>query len=197
MKTLMFRSQIEEYCRTKLRLNDFTFTPDGVNVRGDVWLFNQNLRELPFHFNEVDGSFYCHKNRLTTLMGAPRIVTGDFMCNGNNLKSLQHCPKHVGGVFYAYENFIINLFYAPLTVGKDFLLRDNDIESLYHPFDINVGGDVMIDNMDLPKEFSKVKNLDYRLFLKYQRHYEVWDADQQFDPESFKLLVEEIKDGLL
>lgn len=172
-------------------------TSDGVNVKGDVWLYDYGLKKLPFMFNKVDGNFYCHKNKLTSLLGAPNIVTGDFLCNNNQLTSLEYSPKVVGGNFYGYENSIKDLFYAPLSVGGDLQLYDNDISTLYNPFDINVSGEVLIDCIDLPKEFSKVKKLDYRLFLKYQRHFEIWNADQDFDPLAFKLLVEEIKDGLL
>lgn len=193
----MFGSEISKYCQERLLLKNFEVTSNGVNVKGDVWLYDYDLKKLPFMFNKVDGNFYCHRNKLTTLLGAPKIVTGDFLCNNNRLTSLQYGPKEVGGNFYAYENFIRDLFYAPLSIGGDLQLYDNDISTLYHPFDINVLGDVLIDNIDLPKEFSKVKNLDYSLFLKYQRHFEVWDADQEFDPAAFKLLVEEIKDGLL
>jgi hypothetical protein len=58
-----------------------------VNVTGDVYLTNLNLREIPITFGKVDGNFYCYHNRLTSLSGCPSEVCGlIFDCSHNKKK---------------------------------------------------------------------------------------------------------------
>ena len=194
---MLNRREITEYCVYKLDLNDFEITNQGVNVNGDVWFNDMLLDKIPFKFNKVNGNFLCHQNKLLNLQGAPNIVTGDFYCQSNRLSTLYGGPMQVGGNYYAYANWISNLYHSPLIIGGDFLLMDNNISSIYNNFDINVSGQVLIDVIDLPNEFIKMRKLDFRTFLKYQRHFEVWNNKKKLNITSFDMLVEEIKDGLL
>ena len=84
----------------------YEITSDGVDVHQDVKLYEGNLPELPFQFNEVHGSFACRDNGLQSLRGSPRLVHADFNCSSNKLTSLEHAPKVVHGNFYCYDNQI-------------------------------------------------------------------------------------------
>ena len=70
-------------------------------IQGDVDLGNLYLKELPSILTnvKVTGTFYCHGNKLTSLVGAPNSVGKDFNCHGNNLKSLVGAPSSVVGYF--------------------------------------------------------------------------------------------------
>lgn len=58
-----------------------------VNVTGDVYLTNLNLREIPITFGKVDGNFYCEHNELMSLVGCPSEVCGlIFDCSHNKKK---------------------------------------------------------------------------------------------------------------
>jgi len=117
-----------------------------VNVRGDVYLANLHLKELPITFRAVGGSFNCADNNLTSLEGCPSKVGGDFDCrfnslaylercslevdgnfdcSHNSLKSLAGCPKKVGGSFDCSYNKLTSLGSCPTKVSKDFYCSSN------------------------------------------------------------------------
>ena len=77
-------------------------------IRGDVDLGNLYLKELPSILTNVSvvGYFYCHGNKLTSLVGAPSSVVGNFYCDNNNLTSLAGAPASVGGYFNCSGNDI-------------------------------------------------------------------------------------------
>ena len=54
-------------------------------------------------FGKVSGDFYCQRNQLTSLEGAPQEVGGDFDCKDNNLTSLAGAPQEMGGRFWCDE----------------------------------------------------------------------------------------------
>jgi len=95
----LFESQeqlIHEFMK-KYEIENYTITPEGVDVHQNVHLFNRKLTEFPFQFNIVHGFFECSDNKLESLQGAPRVVHGSFYCDNNKIKSLQFCPKFVEG----------------------------------------------------------------------------------------------------
>ena len=51
----------------------------------------------------MGGDFYCHKNPLQTLEGAPRTVGGDFFCHKNSLRTLEGAPETIAGEFDSDE----------------------------------------------------------------------------------------------
>ena len=69
-------------------LDDLKGATEPVNVTGDVSLRELALTRLPVKFGEVGGDFWCSRNQLTSLEGAPSQVCGDFACSGNKLTSL-------------------------------------------------------------------------------------------------------------
>jgi len=126
----------------------YTINDDGsIDVNGDVNLNNKKLAKIPFKFRNVSGGFYCHRNRLTSLEGAPNTVGGNFCyCSNNHLTSLDGAPNFVGGNFYCYDNpnlsytelFKIidnvkgNIYYSSKTIpeDKDKIRRDRDVKGV-------------------------------------------------------------------
>ena len=53
---------------------------------------------------EVVGYFDCSYNKLTSLKGAPTIVSGNFYCYNNKLTSLEGAPTTVGEYFNIENN---------------------------------------------------------------------------------------------
>ncbi len=80
-----------------------------VNVAGNMFLINLKLERLPVRFGAVGGDFYCHKNRLTSLEGAPVTVGGNFSCRNNRLTSLEGAPSTVGRHFSCSNNRLTSL----------------------------------------------------------------------------------------
>jgi hypothetical protein len=71
------------------RYINYTINDDyTIDVDRDVDLFGKNLYEFPkfIQFNNVNGSFYCNKNHLSSLRGCPRYVNGIFYCNINEIQ---------------------------------------------------------------------------------------------------------------
>jgi hypothetical protein len=69
-------------------------------VKGDFWCERNLLTTLEGAPQTVEGDFYCYSNKLTTLEGAPETVRGDFSCSINQLTSLAGAPQTVEGGFY-------------------------------------------------------------------------------------------------
>ncbi len=105
--------------------------PDGFVIEGDVDLSKKGLTELPdLSKVTVEGCFWCYKNQLTTLRGAPQEVGGDFYCNNNQLTSLTGAPQKVGRYFRCDNNKLTSLQGAPQEVGGDFYCNNNQLTSL-------------------------------------------------------------------
>lgn len=111
-------------------IKNYEWVDGKLNVKGNVNLHERGLKKLPFNFGVVGGNFYCSKNKLTSLDGAPKKVGGDFYCFDNQLTSLQGAPKEVGGDFHCSDNRLTSLQGAPKKVGRDFICSDNQLTSL-------------------------------------------------------------------
>ncbi len=92
-----------------LRGPDGRYLPGTVNIGGYVYLSGLGLERFPVRFGAVGGDFYCHKNRLTSLEGAPVTVGGNFSCRNNRLTSLEGAPGSVGWDFYCSYNRLTSL----------------------------------------------------------------------------------------
>ena len=137
----LFESQeqeIHEFMK-KHNIENYTITPEGVDVHQNVHLFNRKLTELPFQFNIVHGDFECTSNKLTSLSGSPRVVRGYFSCTNNQLKSLEFCPKFVQGDFYCFSNKISPWEYRFLLFSE-------------------IQGEIETESKALDKFFRKYKN---------------------------------------
>ena len=129
------REKIVALCQ-EYRITEYTIDHNGVvDVHDSVNLDNCNLERLPLRFGKVNGYFSCEHNRLTTLEGAPRIVSGgfycmhnyltdligspelidhDFNCSDNNLETLEGCIKKIGGKFFCNNNQLTTLIGGPI-----------------------------------------------------------------------------------
>ena len=120
----MNREQIEQWLK-KYGIQNYTIHDNlVVDVNGDVNLYNQKLKELPFQFGKVTGLFDCSNNQLTSLRYCPTTVGGSFYCSENQLTSLQYCPTTVWGSFDCSNNQLTSLQYCPTAVGGNFYYDD-------------------------------------------------------------------------
>jgi hypothetical protein len=145
-------SEIDIICK-KYDIENYTINPDGtVDVDGDVNLSRMNLKFIPLKFGRVSGNFWCVRNELTTLDGAPKEVGGDFSCSSNKLTTLDGAPKVVGVSFACSYNQLTTIEGAPKEVGVGFYCS-------YNP---------------LPKEVLNFKDRKY--ILKWQDDYGIWQG---------------------
>ena len=110
-------------------LEDFVGVKFG-KVSGDFYCDRNYLTSLEGAPQEVGGVFNCRSNELTSLAGAPQKVGGDFWCERNNLRSLAGAPQEVGEGFYCSENNLTTLEGAPQEVGGGFSCKENKLTSL-------------------------------------------------------------------
>jgi len=102
-----------------------------VDVEGDFDCSEKGAKTLRgVKFGKISGDFYCFRNNLTSLEGAPQEVGGGFSCSGNNLTSLEGGPQKVGGPFRCSGNKLTSLAGAPQEVGGDFNCSSNKLTSL-------------------------------------------------------------------
>ena len=100
--------------------------------KGPLNLQDTNLTVLPVILKDitVDGSFWCGKNHLTSLINSPKYVSTHFYCNDNRLTSLEGAPSRVGGNFDCHNNKLTSFVGSPSHVGGDFKCNDNKLKSL-------------------------------------------------------------------
>jgi hypothetical protein len=187
-------SEIDAICE-KYGIKNYTINPDGtVDVVDDVNLSDKRLKKLPLKFGKVAGDFYCHRNQLTTLEGAPKVVGGNFGYSNNKLTTLEGAPKVVGGGFYCHYNKLTTLEGAPKVVGGSFYCSNNQLTSLEGaPEEVAggfychhnklttlegaskvVGDDFICRYNPLPKEILTFKDKKY--ILKWQDDYVIWQV---------------------
>jgi hypothetical protein len=174
---------IHDICK-EYRIDNYTINDDlSIDVNGDVDLCDRGLNKLPIKFGNVSGDFYCdrnqlislegapqlvsggfycHRNQLTSLEGAPQSVGGEFYCSDNRLTSLEGAPQSVGGDFYCYNNQLTSLEGAPQTVGGDFICRDNPIYSIWRLF-------VDYTKVELFNDYDPVREIDGKPALVIDR----------------------------
>ena len=114
---------------TDENLKDFKGVKFGV-VRGDFYCSRNKLTSLVGAPQEVGGGFYCSNNKLTSLVGAPQEVRGRFDCSYNKLISLVGAPQKVKWGFYCDNNKLTSLEGAPQEVGWGFYCNNNKLTSL-------------------------------------------------------------------
>jgi len=123
-------SEIDSICN-EFGITNWTVNSDGaVDVRGSIFLDNKGFKKLPLKFGKVDGDFFCEKNKLVTLEGAPSEVGGSFDLQQNNLISLKGSPKKVGGYFDCSHNKLASLEGAPIEVSGGFICDNNQLTTL-------------------------------------------------------------------
>lgn len=121
-------------CKGNLDLSGIGLTelPDlsNITVEGNFFCFRNELTSLKGAPKKVGGSFQCQSNPLTSLEGAPQAVGGDFDCSCTNITSLEGAPKTVGGNFDCGRTEITSLKGVPQTVGGGFKCNYTKLASL-------------------------------------------------------------------
>ena len=152
-----------------------------IDVIGDVVFpqFASFLREFPLQFGKVGGNFNISAlENLTSLKGAPVWVGGIFNCSFTKITSLEYVPESAGVL--VFDNNISSL----ATGNRN--CKFNHVHML------------MINSNPqnrLPREI--INNKEYfRLILKYQNYFDVWDDNGAFNARGFDMLIAEIKEGL-
>lgn len=112
----------------RLDLTELPHNLKNVKVRGSFYCGRNQLNSLRGAPKSVDFGFYCFDNKLTSLEGAPSSVGGNFDCSNNKLPSLEYAPKSVRGVFHCGNNKLTSLDYAPKSVGGDFYCMSNTVK---------------------------------------------------------------------
>lgn len=101
-------------------------------------LKNKNLSELPLNLNSETINIDCSENKLTSLVGSPKLIYGFFKCNNNMLKNLIGGPEHVELSFNCSSNRLTSLLGAPKFVGGNFWCDKNpqllDVSDLWPTF---------------------------------------------------------------
>jgi len=124
---------------------EYTVTSGGVEVKGGLWLDNNNLTSLPESFGnlKIGGTLHLGYNKLTSLpesFGNLKIG-GDLWLNHNKLTSL---PESFGN----------------LKIVGSLGLYNNKLESLPESFgNLKVSGDLLLYNNKLTS-FPKFRNLN-------------------------------------
>ena len=98
-------ANIESWC-DEMGIKNYTINSKGeIDVDGDVDLYKENFKELPYKFGKVTGYFDISNNQnLISLKNCPDYVGGFFVCiSCNKLDSLEGCPKEVEGNFYCRD----------------------------------------------------------------------------------------------
>ena len=80
----------------KMNITNYTINKDlSVDVDSNVNINNRNLTKIPIKFNKVSGYFFCHNNKLTSLVGCPTNVNGDFYCHNNKLTNINDLDSKI------------------------------------------------------------------------------------------------------
>lgn len=102
-----------------------------VDVFGNFDCVGKELEDFKgVRFGRVTGSFFCNKNKLTSLEGSPRDVAAWFVCSSNELRSLEGGPQSVGGNYWCSNNKLENLNHAPKNIYGSFSCEENLLTTL-------------------------------------------------------------------
>jgi hypothetical protein len=123
----------------------------GPKEVGNIIVHNCSLRDLNGFpkIKKDNGHVDVSGNRLTSLVGLPKIVVGKLsIYNNPGLKTLTGCPELVRGDFEALWLPITNCIGGPKYVMGDLYLHDTEINSL-EGFPKEVTGNVYLGNTPL------------------------------------------------
>ncbi len=177
MITELEKQMIHVFCE-RYDINKYTIQDDGsVDVNGDVTLHSIKLKKIPFQFGVVSGSFKVNDNKLKSLVGSPNMVGGTFDCSENKLSNLVGGPKEVGWNYFCDDNELDTFYGMAKEIG-------NDIRCEYNFVD-----DEIIEYME------NLDNDGLRKFLRFCEYYNVF-TETEFSMEDFKILLEDLADGL-
>ena len=187
---------IDKICR-KYNITNYTINKDGsIDVDSNTSLIRYNLTKFPLKFNNVNGYFFCHNNRLTSLEGGPQNTNGFYDCSYNELKSLKGSPKNVGGDFDCSKNKLSSLEGGPLKVVGDFFCQNNRLTSLKGGPD-RVGYDFYCYDNQITTFEGFPKNVGGNFYCDNNPIFEIWELFQ--DKTKIELFndMDIIQDGVV
>jgi hypothetical protein len=203
---------IDGICQ-KYSIENFTIKNGLVDVYDSIDFAGIIGDFIPLKFGHVDGDFYCDKNQLTSLEGAPKSVStifgGDFDCSYNKLTSLEGSPESVGGNFNCNYNQLTSLEGSPKSVvhfrcsgnqlkslegspesvGGNFSCRGNQLKSL-EGSPKSVGGDFDCSYNQLTSLEGNLKSVGGGFYCYGNPVYEVWNLispDDKWDSVKMEL----------
>ncbi len=153
---------INSYCvLSEYSISNYIINDDGtVDIDGDVYLYNERLKKIPFKFGKVSGNFDVSKNYLESLEGTPYYVGGYFDCSRNLLETLKYSPIEVDGNFSCFDNKLVSLEGMSLEIGGDFSCYEN-INLMNLDSVSNIEGDIYCDkDIDISKFRGYCKNIN-------------------------------------
>lgn len=110
----------------EMNVKNYTIHDDLlVDVSSSVRLYDKKLTHIPVMFNVVGGDFDCSSNALTTLIGAPKIVSETFDCCNNQITDLEGGPSWVGILICSLNKNLKSLKGCAEFVRWDFECCDN------------------------------------------------------------------------
>jgi len=201
MKNLIYqqeKNRIDAICQ-QFKINNYKINNDStLDVSGSVSIRMFDIQELPLEFNTVSENFECDKNKLTTLKGCPRHVGKIFDCGYNYLTSLVGGPDTVGSHYTCEQNELISLEGCAETIGGYLDCFNNpNLRTTYSGnTDISLGTHLEIGNTQLLNILDGMHSDNFKVFLKYQRFYDIWNDDLSLNQNNLENLMNDIKDGL-
>ena len=105
VKQQSLKSDMEAWCE-EMGIKRYTINDKGeIDVDGEVFIDNKDLKELPYKFGKVTGYFDIGNNpNLISLKNCPNHVGYYFGCdNCPKLDSLEGCPSYVEWNFYCSD----------------------------------------------------------------------------------------------
>jgi hypothetical protein len=147
-------------------IKEYTINDDlTVDVARSVFLFYDNLTEIPIQFGVINGGFFCTNNKLKSLKGSPYIVNGSFHCQNNELINLDYCPKIITENFICSDNPIKNIKNFNSKIDGDFIhtympdkkWQIKELKDFYEKVENHLQVAVVISGKDLTKLLSYIK----------------------------------------
>ena len=124
-------TKVRNFCKKhKIDFSTITIENGVVNVDGDINLFAEKLKTLPFKFGTVTGNFHTGGNLFEKLKNFPDVIGGHFIISDNKLKSLVGGPYSVGGEFDCSYNVLTSLVGGPKYVVENYICKNNDLMTL-------------------------------------------------------------------
>ncbi len=115
----------------KNRIKNYTINEDGsIDCNQDINFFCENLNEIPFKFNRINGNFEISNNKLKSLKNCAKYVEGYFDCSVNKLISLEFGPEYVSKNYHCINNKLETLKGCVEEVYGDFNCNNNELTSL-------------------------------------------------------------------
>ena len=183
--------EVAKICK-KYGIENWSINQDGlVDVDDDVDLERKRLTKLPLKFGIVSGNFFCSRNELTTVEGAPKSVDGSFSCSYNKLITLEGSPHSVDGFFDCSSNKLTTLEGAPNSVSGAFYCNSNQLTTLKGaPY--SLGGNFWWNNNPLPplikENMKSIKQIKH--ILANQNIYHIYNKDGSINEYRFGLMMD-------